>query len=67
MTVGRPVRLRMKLERGKLRVTTYAMAARGARRTVGTILIEPDALEEALTDPTVLMRLGLLIEKPKVV
>lgn len=64
MTIGRPVKLRMKRERGKLRITTYAMAARGARRTVGTILIDPDKLGLALRDPANLMRLGLLIQKP---
>ena len=61
---GRPVHLRIKRERGKVRVITYARGARGARRTVGSILIEPGSLKRALSDPDTLTRLGLPPAKP---
>lgn len=51
-------KLRMKKVRGLWEITTYASQARGARRRIKTIKIQPNDLERTLSDPAVLIDLG---------
>jgi hypothetical protein len=56
---GRPTLLKQSRERGKTRFTTYAKGARGAKRLIGTILVEDGDVSKALSDPANLQILGL--------
>ncbi len=55
----RPMKIRYRLKRGKMEITTYALGARGAKRRVGSVIIQPEDLRTTLDSPAAQKVLGL--------
>ena len=56
---GKVTRIRLKKERGMVRVITYSKGARGAERVVGSILANSEDLPKLLVEHETKVLLGL--------